>query len=414
MNTRERFIQVMRDGNLNVPTMKWEFGYWGETINNWYKEGLPKKNFAEIPAELKDISSSLYSVAWTSHNKYVKEGEYPKGYVLAGGGSYYPNQGFAYDNDIRSYFHMDRIQQRVELNMFFYPLFETKIIEETDEMLRYADLDGAERIYLKESATIPSGTKWPIQDRRTWETIKHERLRMEDNLKRLPKDWNKKIAEYKTRDYPLTLGGYPVGFFGALAHLMGYEGLFYAYYDDPKLVHDIVSTFTELWISLYEEVLSHVEIDAAHIWEDISFGSGCMLPMPIMREFMLPYYKRMTQFLKARGVDLIFVDTDGDCWNIIPFFIEAGVTGMYPFEANCNMDIVKVRQLYPELALMGGIPKSEIANGKESIDMYLDNVKAVLKMGKYIPFADHFIPPDVHFNEFKYYRERLNQIIDGK
>jgi uroporphyrinogen decarboxylase len=137
-----------------------------------------------------------------------------------------------------------------------------------------------------------------------------------------------------------------------------------------------------------------------------------MLSDAVMREFMLPYYKRLTGFLKARGVDLIFVDTDGDCMRIIPFFVEAGATGMFPFEANCGMDIVKVREAFPELALMGGIPKSEIQKGRARIDEILEPAAQVLGTGGYVPYGDHFIPPEVEWEDFKYYREKLNRLID--
>lgn len=45
MNTRERFIETM-NFNPNVHSLKWEFGYWGETVENWYKCGLPMKNYS--------------------------------------------------------------------------------------------------------------------------------------------------------------------------------------------------------------------------------------------------------------------------------------------------------------------------------------------------------------------------------
>ena len=32
--------------------------------------------------------------------------------------------------------------------------------------------------------------------------------------------------------------------------------------------------------------------------------------------------------------------------------------------------------------------------------------------GGYIPFGDHFIPPEVGFEQFGYYRRKLNQMID--
>jgi uroporphyrinogen decarboxylase len=328
------------------------------------------------------------------------------------GGLYWPTQGFMLDSDVKDFFNMDQTQQLVDLNLFFYPMFETEVLEEDDERLKYRDLDGVVRLFLKQSATMASGWDWPIKDRKTWERLKDERLNLDNIKKRLPENWNEKIKAYKNRDYPLGLGGYPLGFFGTLAHLIGYDHLFFMYYDDPKLVHDIIGTFTDLWIAVFEEVLADVEIDHMQIWEDISFGSGSMLSDAVMREFMLPYYTKLTSFLKGRGIDLIFVDTDGYCMKIIPFFIEAGATGMYPFEAGCGMDIVKVRKEFPDLAIMGGIPKSDIQLGRRRIDEILEPVAEVLKTGGYIPFADHFIPPEVKWEDFRYYREKLNAVID--
>ena len=99
--------------------------------------------------------------------------------------------------------------------------------------------------------------------------------------------------------------------------------------------------------------------------------------------------------------------------NIIPFFISCGVNTMYPFEAHCGMDVREVRKKFPDLAMMGGINKSNIRLGKEKIDEMLAAVEEALQFGGYIPYCDHFVPPDVDFMNFKYYRSRLNEIIDG-
>ena len=414
MNTRERFLSVMRDFDPGVQTMKWEFGYWGGTVNKWYRNGLPKRNPARIPDTYTSISSSVYTKSWTCENRFIKPGEFPGGYAIMGGGLYWPTQGFALDSDVREYFNMDQTQQLIDLNLFFYPMFEPAVIEEDDQRLKYRDIDGVVRLFLKESATMASGWDWPIKDRCSWEQLKRERLNFTGIRKRLPEDWALKIRSYASRGFPLGVGGYPLGFFGTPAHLIGYDKLFYMYFDDPELVHDIMATFTDLWIAVFEEVLKDVEVDHCQIWEDISFGSGSMLSDAVMREFMLPYYKRLTGFLRSHGVDLIFVDTDGDCMKIIPFFVEAGATGMFPFEANCGMDIVKVREAFPKLALMGGIPKSEIQKGRVRIDEILAPAAQVLKTGGYIPFGDHFIPPEVEWEDFKYYRNSLNSMIDGK
>ena len=152
---------------------------------------------------------------------------------------------------------------------------------------------------------------------------------------------------------------------------MGYENLFVSYLQEPKLVHDILNTFTNLWIAVYSEVLKEVKVDHVQIWEDISYGSGSMVAPAMIREFLLPYIRRMTDFFKSHGISLIFLDTDGDCFSLIPLFMEAGVTGMYPFEVNCGMDIVKVRKSFPTLRMMGRDPEirdcpGEIAGGRRS------------------------------------------------
>ena len=414
MNFRERFLETMQNFNPDVTTVKWEFGYWGETINRWYKSGLPRKNPAKIPDKYTTPTASLYTKAWTCENKFVKEGEYPKGIAVTAGGLYTPTQGMPYDQDVRGYFNLDESQRVVNVNLLFYPMFEPKILEEDHAKLKYLDLDGVIRVFLKEEGTMPSGWKWPIEDRKSWYKLKEERMNFDNIRDRLPDNWSKMVEEYKNRDYPLALGGYPHGFFGTLANLMGYEKLFLAYYDDPELVHDILETFTNLWIAVFSEVLAEVEIDHMQIWEDISYGKGSMVSNKVIKEFMVPYYKRLTSFLKSEGVDLVFVDTDGYCMDIIPLFIEGGVNGMYPFEVHTGMDILEVRKKFPELAIMGGIPKSEIAKGKNRINQILEPVEKLIKMGGYIPFADHLVPPEVSWEDFKYYRNKLNDIIDNK
>ena len=407
MNLRERFLEVM-SFNTSVHSIKWEFGYWGETIKNWYSSGLPEKHYPVLPQKVTTPTSSLYIPAWNCRSKTVL----PNGIGVMGGGLYWPTQGFPLDKDVRAHFGMDYMQRAVDVNLHFHPMFESRTVAEDEDSLTYTDIDGVTRKFLKEQATIPAGMDWPIKDEATWAKLKAERLRQDDLSGRFPENWAELVKEYNSRDYPLAIGGYPFGLFGTPSHLMGYERLFESYFDNPALVHDIQNTFTELWIAVFEEVLAQVEVDHIHFWEDISFGKGPMVSLSIVREFMLPYYKRIIDFLKARGVKIILLDTDGDCNSLIPLYIEAGVTGMYPFEAHCGMDIVKVRKQYPKLQMLGGIPKSEIAKGKERIDEILKPVEEVLKTGGYIPFGDHFIPPDVKWEDFLYYRTRLNEIID--
>ena len=178
-------------------------------------------------------------------------------------------------------------------------------------------------------------------------------------------------------------------------------------------MHDILETFTNTWLAVFEQVLSEGgDRSLADMGGYIVWQKARMVSLNVVREFMLPYIKRIGDFLKARGVKHILLDTDGDCNALIPLFMEAGVTGMYPFEVHCGMDVAKVRREYPKLQILGGISKSEIAKGPANIERILLGISEMLKKGGYVPFGDHFIPPDVSFEDFTYYRTRLNEMID--
>ena len=50
---------------------------------------------------------------------------------------------------------------------------------------------------------------------------------------------------------------------------------------------------------------------------------------------------------------------------------------------------------------------------KDAIDKELEKTKYLISSGGYIPYGDHCIPPNVSWDNFKYYREKLNKIIDN-
>ncbi len=406
MTTREAFLATC-DFKKVIPP-KWEFGYWGATIDNWYAAGLPKKNYPKLEKDVLTPTSGLMLPAW----KAVPSTGLPRGIAVMGGGLYWPTQGFPLDTDVRDHFRMDETQQLVDVNQLACPMFPFELRFEDDRYWDFVDCDGVVKRYQKEPQTMPSGWQWPVTDWASWTKYKEERLRTDNIRARFPSNWDTLLKGYRSRTYPLALGGFPHGFFGTPAHLMGYDNLFVAYFEAPDLVHDIVKTFTDLWIAIYEEVLSLTDVDHYHIWEDISFGRGSMVSDQVIREFQMPYYKRMTSFLKSHGVRHIFLDTDGDCRKIIPLFIESGITGMYPFEWHCGMRVEEIRRQFPDLVLMGGIPKSEIVHGRKRIDEILAPVEETLKWGGYFPFGDHFVPPEVDWENYCYFREKLHSLMD--
>jgi uroporphyrinogen-III decarboxylase len=265
---------------------------------------------------------------------------------------------------------------------------------------------------LKDESSMPMWLEYPVTDNISWEIIKEEKLSLDNVKKRFEGSIDKFVKILKKEQLPIYLGDFQ-GFFGGLRFLMGETKLFMTYYDNPSLIKDINQHLLNLWLAISEELVSKIDFDAAFFWEDMSGKNGSLISPSTFKEFMTPYYKKITGFLKSKGINEIAVDTDGNVKELIPLFLEAGINMMFPFEQQAGNDLVYYRKKYPKLVMMGGFNKNTLSRGKEDIDKELEKMEWLIKRGGYIPFCDHAVPPNASWKNFKYYRQRLNKIIDS-
>ncbi len=382
MNARDRFLAVMNFDS--VPTLKWEFGYWGGTVRRWYREGLAKR--VGIPDTWEDGRS-----------------------VHGGTGVWAPDR--VRDIDVRDTMGLDEGLQNVFINNYFCPVFQEHVLEEHETWQLVQDERGILMRRPRNLDSPPGYVRGPVVTRRDWEKLKAERLNPALGP-RLPAGWKELLEGYRQRTYPLAIGG-GHGFYGTPRYLFGETQVLTAFYDSPDLLHDIIADLTDFWIALYDQVLDLVDVDLALIWEDMSYKSGPLISPHMFREFLLPGYKKLTGFFRDRGVRNILVDSDGNVWKLLPLFVEGGVTGVYPFEVNGGMDIVAVRKEFPRLQILGGLDKMTLIQGPAAIDAELAaKVPWMLRQSGCIPHTDHNVPPDVSWANFQYYRKRLNALID--
>ena len=191
------------------------------------------------------------------------------------------------------------------------------------------------------------------------------------------------------------------------------ERLLLSLYDDPQLVKDIMIFLADFWIELWDQALTEVEVDCAHFWEDMAYRTGPLISPSMFREFMTPCYQKVTSFLNGKGVRIILVDSVGNLDELIPLFLEAGLTGVWPIEVQAGNDLLEIRRRYPQLQIQGGINKLQIAKGREAIDQELETkVPFMLQQGGYIPHLDHLAHPGISWPDFRYYRQRLRVMIE--
>ncbi len=83
-----------------------------------------------------------------------------------------------------------------------------------------------------------------------------------------------------------------------------------------------------------DQLLPHFQFDFASGWEDICYKAGPIVNKKWFNRVITPRYKRIHAKLKAHGVDIWWIDCDGDVRPILPFMMEGGVTCLFPYEVN--------------------------------------------------------------------------------
>ena len=249
----------------------------------------------------------------------------------------------------------------------------------------------------------------PVTDRESWEVTK-DRLRPE-TPGRYPSDWGRLCEVARNTDQPVYAGDLPIGFFGGPRELLGTEGLCTMFFDDPALLNEILDTLCDLWIDLYSAVHGDSPFDFFFLWEDMCYKNGPLLSPALFREFLLPRYKRLISAIKGLGVPLVMVDSDGDPRKLVPLWMEAGVDITFPWETQSGLDIRSVRRSYPAVGMMGGMNKSARAAGRGAMDGEIERAEWMLRRGRFLPWLDHQVPPEVPWEAYEYFCGRLRKAI---
>lgn len=349
MTHRERWVRTLHFESVDhVPDE--EFGYWDDTLRVWHAQGLPQ---------------------WVDNNGRADD--------------YF---GFA-------------PRRHVPVHQGLIPHFEYQVLEETERHKIIIDGAGVKCLIHKDgSSSIPKYLKFPVESRADWEEFK-ERLHADDP-RRYAMNWNELKETWKHRDYPL---GISCGsLYGWLRNWMGFENAAMACAAEPDLVHDIMEHITNFILKTIDRAVREVQLDFASFWEDMCFRNGPMISPAMFKEFMVPRYKRITDFLRQHGCDIVYVDCDGDITQLVGLWIEGGVNCMFPLEIRGGTDPYQLRAEYGrQVLLMGGVDKMQLIEGKAAIRQEIKRLEKLVADGGFIPHVDHRVPPDVTYENYLYY-----------
>jgi hypothetical protein len=375
MTTLERWLGTIRFEPVDRVPYNCEL-IWRKTIDRWISEGLPAE---AVPESDPKFGRSLVRL-----DKY-------------------------FDCD-----GCDRPEPTpaLSINYEMIPGFEHEIFAEDELTITERGGDGMVYRRFKESpeTSMAEFIDHPVHTRDDWRDIK----------RRYDPATPGRIKNELTEDFAVSLNSadYAVGtgangLYWHARNLLGAEGLLFALYDDPYLVHDIMEHHVDFIIELLRPVVDKVHIRSFGLPEDMAYRNASLISPAMYREFMLPPYRRLFAFLRDSEVEHICIDSDGLLDELLPLFLEAGANAISPVEIQCGNDPVAIRKKFGRsLVIHGGINKYELAKERANVRLEMERkVPWLLEQGGYFPGLDHTVPYDVPFENFCYYMELKRKMI---
>ena len=367
MTHRDRTLALLRYQPYDrLPIV--HFGYWTETLVKWQEQGHLTQE------EVSNFSDGS-----------------PMDFVISG------RLGFDFN-----------WQQMYMPHGGLNPPMESKVVEEFPDGSRHI-LNGNGVIFLEKpnAGSIPAEIDHLLKDRESWETHFKSRYQWSADRVDLPH-----IAELMQKPREAPLGLFCGSLFGSIRDVLGVEGVSYLYVDDEPLFREIIATVADLCYRNTELALSTgAQFDFAHFWEDICFKNGPLVSPSVFRECVGPHYKRLTDLVNSKGIDIVSLDCDGWIDALIPTWFENGVNTMFPIEVGTwDASILPWREKFGQgLRGVGGMNKTVFSKDRAAVDAEIERLKPLVALGGYIPCPDHRIAPDAEWDLVKYYCERMRE-----
>ncbi len=317
--------------------------------------------------------------------------------------------------DLRRFFgFIHLLSSPLSIDLGPLPRFFREVIDRGEGwVIRRTGHGVVERLFTDHDYFMPEYQEHPVKTSRDWRD--YEKRFDPYDVRRYPKSWGSEFIE-GLRQSEIPVGICFHGLFAFGRELMGTVDFLMAFYDNPKLVQDMMAQRVDFLIEAMKPAVETLKSDIDYVFwhEDMAYKNGPFISPDLFRMFMLPGYKRLADFFFSNGVKVILLDCDGDCRPLVPLYLEAGINGLWPLEAAAGMDAVALRKEYGRrLVLAGNIDKRILVSGNR--DAIRDEIERKIGFfredGGFVVSLDHGVSPDISLEVFKYYAETVKRSI---
>ena len=189
--------------------------------------------------------------------------------------------------------------------------------------------------------------------------------------------------------------------------------LFFIYY--PEVMHEFMEKSTEIEIRRVHAVADVALSPVILIPEDFSHKRGPIFDPDFLEQFHYPYIKRLSDAWHEHGVKVIY-HSDGNYKDALPALMACGVDGFCCLEKNSGMDIIELKNTYPDFVWTGGIDgvdlmeRGSIEQIKAEVRSHILDTNAINKGGMFIETSSD-INPTIPPESFKAMVEACGEVV---
>ena len=148
-------------------------------------------------------------------------------------------------------------------------------------------------------------------------------------------------------------------------YLMGLQSFSYALHDQPDLAEAICQRLGELVTAVAAQVVTYDNVGMLSQADDLGFYSGTLVSPDVIRRYILPHHKRISEAAHRAGKPFLF-HSCGNVYKLMDDFIDdVGIDAKHSFEDK----ILPVEEAYrrwgDRIAILGGVDMDLLGRGTE-------------------------------------------------
>lgn len=258
-----------------------------------------------------------------------------------------------------------------------------------------------------------------VEGARKWLADKTERIRrVEFDGDRERMDYRRQMKEMQARVGETVIINFSMTGMCSVYDSMGLELFTYFYLDHPEEMTEFMEASIERELKRVHAVADRELSPVILIPEDFSTKQGPIFGPGFLNRQHYPYVKRLTDAWHSHGIKVIY-HSDGNYKKVIPDLMECGVDGFYCLEPSCGMDIVKLKNTWPQMVWAGGVDGVELMERgtpeevRKEVHRHIMETEALRTGGMFVATSSEINPP-IKPENFKAMVDAVGEIYNSE